>query len=147
MLSRLWPAFVIMTSVALSSHRVQAQGRPYTEGSVWFLTMVRTAPGFEDDYLRGLATTWKRVGDEAKKQGVVVSYKILSANASGPDDWDLLLMVELKNWAAIDGIADKFEPIQQKIVGGDDAQRQLATKRLEIRRILGSKNAQEIFLK
>jgi hypothetical protein len=109
--------------------------------------MVRTAPGFQDDYLRSLATTWKRVGDEAKKQGVVVSYKILSANASGPDDWDLLLMVELKNWAAIDGIADKFEPIQQKVVGGDAAQRQLATKRLEIRRILGSKNAQEIFLK
>jgi hypothetical protein len=76
-----------------------------------------------------------------------VSYKILSGNAVGPDDWDLLLMVELKNWAAIDGITDKFEAIQKRVVGGEDAQRQLATKRLEIRRILGSKNAQELFLK
>ena len=99
---------------------------------------------FKDDYLRSLATTWKRISDEAKKQGLIVSYKVLSANASDPDDWDLLLIVELKNWAAVDGIADKFEPISQKVVGGDDAHRQLATKRLEIRRILGSKNAQEL---
>jgi hypothetical protein len=53
-------------------------------------------------------------------------------NPSGPDDWDFLIMVELKNWAALDGLNEKFEAIQQKIVGGDDAQRQLATKRIEV---------------
>jgi hypothetical protein len=109
--------------------------------------MIRTTPGFEDDYLRSLASTWKKISDEGKKEGLIVSYKVLSGNAVGPDDWDLLLMVELKNWAAIDGITDKFEAISRKVVGGEDAQRQLATKRLEIRRILGSKNAQELFLK
>jgi hypothetical protein len=144
---RLSLTFVMATSALLAPRFVEAQGRPYTEGSVWFLSMIRTTPGFEDDYLRSLTTTWKRVTDEAKRQGVVLSYKILSANPAGPDDWDLLLMVELKNWAAIDGITDKFEAIQQKIIGGEDAQRQLATKRLEIRRILASKNAQELHLK
>jgi hypothetical protein len=85
--------------------------------------------------------------DEAKRQGLVVSYKILSGNASGPEDWDLLLMVEVKNWAALDGLDEKFEAITQKTIGGEEPRRQLATKRLEIRRILGAKNAQEIFLK
>ena len=145
--SRLWLAFVLVTSVALSPHVLEAQSRPYTEGSVWSLTMVRTTSGFEDDYLRSLATTWKRVGDEAKKQGLALSYKILSTDASNQEDWNLLLLVEFKNWAAFDGINDKFEAIQQKVVGGQDAQRELATKRLEIRRIVGTKNAQELFLK
>jgi hypothetical protein len=145
--ARLGLALVTLASIALSPGGAVAQTRPYTEGSVWFLTMIRTTAGFEDDYLRSLASTWKRVSDEGKKEGVIVSYKILSGNAVGPDDWDLLLMVELKNWAAFDGIRDKFEAIQKRIIGGDEAQRQLATKRLEIRRILGSKNAQELFLK
>jgi hypothetical protein len=145
--ARLGLALVTLASIALSPGAAVAQTRPYTEGSVWFLTMIRTTPGFEDDYLRSLASTWKRISDEGKKEGIIVSYKILSGNAVGPDDWDLLLMVELKNWAAIDGITDKFEAIQKRVVGGEEAQRQLATKRLEIRRILGSKNAQELFLK
>lgn len=145
--SRLWLALVLVTSVALAPRALEAQSRPYTEGSVWSLTMVRTTEGFEDDYLRSLATTWKRVGDEAKKQGLALSYKILSTDANGPEDWNLLLIVEFKNWAALDGLNDKFEAIQQKVVGSQDAQRELATKRLEIRRIVGTKNAQELFLK
>jgi hypothetical protein len=145
--SVLFSLFLTLPSFALSPAIGSAQQRPYTEGPVWFLTTVRTTAGFQDDYLRSLTTTWKRVIEEAKKQGIVVSYKVLSANASGPDDWDLLLMVELKNWAALDGIQDKFEPIEQKVVGAEGAQRQLATQRLEIRRILGSKNAQELILK
>ncbi len=124
-----------------------AQNRPYTEGSVWALTMVRTTAGMSDDYLRGLGTTWKPIIEEAQKQGLVTSYKVLSGNASGVDDWDLLLMVEYKNWAAFDGLADKFEPIQEKIVGGDDEARKLAVQRLEIRRILGEKTTQELILK
>jgi hypothetical protein len=124
-----------------------AQGLPYTEGSVWQVSMVQTKPGFGDDYLRSLATTWKRINEEAKKQGLVLSYKILSTNPAGPEDWNLLLMVEVKNWAALDGLPEKLYAIQQKMIGSEDAQRQLATKRLDVRRILGVKNVQELFLK
>lgn len=142
----------LLVSLALSvlvllPANLLAQGRPYTEGSVWAVTMIRTTAGMGDDYLRGLATTWKRTMDEAKKQGFVVSYKIISTGSSGADDWDLLLLEEYKNWAALDGIADKFEPIDRKIVGDETASRNLATKRLEVRRILGSKLGQELILK
>jgi hypothetical protein len=85
--------------------------------------------------------------EEAKRQGIVLSYRILSAQPAGPEDWDLLLMVEAKNWAALDGIDEKFDAIQQKVLGDEAARRQLATKRIEVRRTLGSKTAQEIFLK
>jgi hypothetical protein len=144
-----WLPLLVIAQAALSQpgEAQQGGGLPYTTGSVWAISTIRTTPGFGDDYLRSLATTWKRVTEEGKRQGLVLSYKILSGNPAGPDDWDLLLMVELKNWAALDGLDEKFQAIQQKMVGGEDAQRQLATKRIEVRRILGSKNAQEIFLK
>ncbi len=120
---------------------------PYTEGSVWSISFIRVVPGMGDDYLRSLGTTWKRVMDEAKKQGIILSYKVLDSMASSPDDWDLLLLVEYKNWGALDGLDAKLRAIESKIVGGPEQNRALMTKRLEVRRILGAKNAREIFLK
>ncbi len=120
---------------------------PYTRGPVWELSFIRIVPGMGDDYLKSLATTWKRSLDEAKKEGVVVSYKIISGLASGPDDWDLLLMVEFKSWAALDGAEAKMRAIEAKIVGNPDQTRTVMTKRLEVRHILGEKLAQELFLK
>ncbi|HUK20398.1 MAG TPA: hypothetical protein VLV45_02435 [Gemmatimonadales bacterium] len=124
-----------------------AQTRPYTEGSVWDISMIRTTDGMTDDYLRSLGQTWKRSLDEAKKQGLILSYKVIETTTSGPDDWDLLLMVEYKNWAAFDGLTDKMDPIWQKMMGNEDQQRQLMTKRLEVRHVLGDKSGQELILK
>jgi hypothetical protein len=53
-------------------------------------------------------------------------------------------MEEYKNWAAFNGIRDKFDPIQKKVVGDETAKRHLMTKRLDVRRILGSKFGQEL---
>ena len=145
---RFVPVFLMLAPLFLTPSLVgQSEGLPYTRGSVWAISMVRTTAGFNDDYLRSLATTWRRANEEAKKQGLILSYKILSSNSTGPDDWNLLLMVELKNWAALDGLDEKLEAIQRKVIGDQSAQRELATKRLEIRRIVATKNAQELFLK
>jgi hypothetical protein len=120
---------------------------PYTEGGVWQITMVKIKPGMGDDYLKTLAKTFKATNDEAKKQGIITDYKILSGDAATQQDYDILLMVEYPNMAAMDGLRDKTEPIFDKIVGTEDQQRQLAVKRLEIREIIGGKLMREITLK
>ena len=119
---------------------------PYTEGTVWQITMVRTKPGMSDDYLKGLAKNLKMALAEEKKQGLIVSYKVLMGSSSGPGDYDILNMVEFKNMAALDGLRDKTDPIVQKIIGGEDQRRQAAVKRAELREILGSKLMREITL-
>ena len=120
---------------------------PYSEGAVWTLTMVKTKPGMSDDYLKTLAKTFKSVNDEAKKQGIISDYKILSGDAATTQDFDLLLMVEYPNMAAMDGLREKTEPIFDKIMGTEDQQRQMAVKRVEIREIMGDKLMREITLK
>jgi len=136
-----------LVAIVVTPTRLNGQNRPYTDGSVWDISMVRTTEGMRDDYLRSLGGTWKRILDEAKQQGLVLSYKVIATDASGLDDWDLLLMIEYKNWAAFDGLADKVEPLLRKIVGSEEQARQLQTKRLEIRRIVGDKRGQELTLK
>lgn len=120
---------------------------PYTEGPVWTVTMVKTKPGMEDDYLKTLAKIYKATNEEAKKQGLIMDYKILLGAASTPQDYDILLMQEFKNMAAFDNLRDKLDPIDAKIIGSEDVQRQGAVKRMEIREIMGDKLMREITLK
>ena len=120
---------------------------PYTEGAVWQITMVKTKAGMGDDYLKALAKIFKSTNDEAKKQGIITDYKILIGDAATQQDYDMLLMIQYPNMAALDGLRDKTDPIGAKMIGNDDQQRQLAVKRLEIREIMGDKTMREITLK
>ena len=120
---------------------------PYTEGPVWTITMVKTKAGMTDDYLKTLAKIYKSTNDEMKKQGLIMDYKILIGNDATPQDFDILLMVEFKNMAAFDGLREKADPITDKILGNEDAQRQGAIKRMEIREIMGNKLMREVTLK
>ena len=120
---------------------------PYTEGPVWQITMVKTKYGMSDDYLKGLAKSFKGTLDEAKKQNLILDYKILIGDAANPQDYDILLMVESKDMAAFDNSREKFDPIAKKIEGSTDQQRATAVKRLEIREIMGDKLMREITLK
>jgi hypothetical protein len=120
---------------------------PYTEGPVWQLTMVKAKYGMSDDYLKGLAKTFKGTLEEAKKENLILDYKILIGDAANPQDFDILLMVESKNMAAFDNSREKFDPIAKKIEGSVDQQRATAVKRLEIREILGNKLMREVVLK
>jgi hypothetical protein len=134
-----------IATLSLYAQRGWAQSdAPYNEGSVWTLTMVRTKYGMTDDYIKGLARTFKGTLDEAKKQNLILSYKILLGDASGKDDFDMILMVESKNMAALDNAREKFDPIARKVEGSVDEQRQTAIKRVDLREILGNKLMREI---
>jgi hypothetical protein len=138
--------FAVLFLAAAGFARAQGEA-PYTEGSVWSVTMVKTKPGLSDDYLRQLKNLFVGELDEAKKQDLILSYKILLGQAATPEDFDILLMVEFKNFAAFDGQRAKFDAIDKKLMGSADAQRETAIKRLEVRQIMGDKLMQEVTLK
>ena len=135
------------TTSSSSTTSTTTTGAPYTEGTVWAITMVKTKAGMSDDYIKGLAKTYKAAMEEEKKANLVVSYKILMGDSSNEADYNMLLMVEYKNMAAFDGLRDKMEPIAQKVLGSEDERRQAAVKRSEVREILGNKVMREITLK
>jgi hypothetical protein len=121
-----------------------AQDKPYTEGTVWTATMIRVKPGMFDVYMRDLLPLRNKINEEAKKQGLLISSHVLSGNSMGHDDWDVMILEEYKNWAAFDGISAKYDAITAKIIGSEDKQVQLMTKRGDVREILGNKVMQEL---
>jgi hypothetical protein len=138
---------VLFGLLSLDSAIVYGQDKPYTEGSVWLITMVRVKPGMLDVYLRDVLPLRKKIDEEAKKQGLILSDHILNGSASGRDDFDVLFLTEYKNWAALDGISAKYDAILGKIVGSDEKQVQLMTTRAGVREIMGEKSMQELVIK
>ena len=137
----------LMCVACLAVGAASAADRPYTQGSVWTGTFVRVKAGMSSQYLGDLASTWKQVMDEARKQQLIVSYKILGGNPGNREDWDLMLLVKSKNWAAFDGADAKFDAIVEKLVGPEKKQVEMVVKRSDVRDILGTRNLQEFIFK
>lgn len=135
------------TVTSTSTTAKSGSNAPYTEGAVWTITMVKTKSGMSDDYLKQISQSVKPVMEEEKKQKLILDYKILDGDASSPHDFNILIMVQYPNMAALDGLRDKTDPIIEKVMGSEDQRRTTAVKRLDIREILGVKTMREITLK
>jgi hypothetical protein len=138
---------IVLGAFLLAVQPALAQDKPYKEGTVWGVSFIKVKPGMFDVYMRDLASQRKKLMEEAKKQGLIVSERMLVGSSASRDDWDLMLMIEYKNWAAFDGLSDKFDALALKIVGSEEKQLQTMVKRTEVREIIGEKTLQEITFK
>jgi hypothetical protein len=120
----------------------------YTEGPVWRVQLIRVKPTKMDAYLTSLRQATKPLIEEQKKQGLVTDYKVfLKQTKNNPEDWDICVAIQYKNWAALDGQTAKGEAIRDRILGGKAQAIDLGEKRAEIREIISSELLQEIVLK
>lgn len=124
-----------------------AQERTFKQGSAWTVAFVQVKNGMGVDYINSLKTTWRAVQEEGIKQGIILSYKILEGNASNPDDWQIMLMVEYKNLASMEGNDDKWDAIQKKVVGNEEDQKKLRELRVNMRTMYGTKLMREVVYK
>ncbi len=138
---------LIVVITILISNRAEAQERTYTEGTVWDISLIKTKSPYFNDYMNNLNNGWRKVMDEAKNEGIILSYMVLSQNPQNPGDWDLALLIEYKNMAALDGLRDKMEKIQSKLFGGRQTIQDAAVKRNELREMLGNRLTRQLIFK
>lgn len=138
---------LVLAIALISSSNLQAQERTYKNGTVWQVGFIKLSANMSVDYLNNLKENWKATHDEAVKQGVILSYKILVGAAANPEDWDVMLMTEYKNLEAVDAAEGKWESISKKIIGGEDAAKKLNESRVSMRTIYGGKLLREIIYK
>jgi len=138
-------SFSVVLLIAAISVFAQVN-RPYHDGTVWNIAFIRIKPGMDTLYLNYIAGQWKAEQEAQKKDGNILSYKVLSVEAHTPGEWNLMLMTEYKNLATMEANQDKAEAVAQRVVGNDAAQIQGYKDRLEIREVLGDRLAREIIL-
>jgi len=109
--------------------------------------MIKTKTGLTDEYIKQITGTVKPVYDEAKKQNVILDYKILNGEASDRNDFNMLILVAFPNYASFDHFRENMDPLVEKVMGSEKQRTDLAVKRLDIREILGTKTMREITLR
>jgi hypothetical protein len=124
-----------------------ADGRYWTDGPVVNAAYIRTVDGHFDDYMRWLSTTYKQTQEAAKKAGLILSYRVLITQPHGPQEPDIILVTEFKDWAALDHLGGKLEAVTAKVEGSVDKANQATADRNKIRTILGDRTSQEAVLK
>ncbi len=138
---------VLVVSLALAAAAVYAQvSRPYRNGSVWTIALVRVKPGMNEAYMTYLTKDWKSEQEALKRENLILSYKVLATESHNSNDWNLLLMTEYKNLATMEANEPKADALTQRVIGDDQKQMQGYRDRSEIREIVGERLAREIVL-
>ena len=133
--------FVAVTATAV------AADRPYTEGTVSVVSSIRTEPGQGEAYMKYLATTYKQVMDEQKKAGIIVDWSVYTTRPRTADDPNLYLVTTYKNLAAMDGLQDRMEAIQEKLIGNQEARDAAMVARGKMRSMGGSEVIRKVEFK
>jgi hypothetical protein len=144
---RMTQRFCVTGALLFLATLAYADGRNYNDGPVVNVSAIKTVDGHFDDYMQWLATTWKKQEEAAKKAGLITKYQVLVVESQGPHDPDIYLVVEYKNWAALDGIGSKLDAVSAQIEGSIEKSNQAEVERGKIRTVLGSKTMQVAELK
>ena len=139
-------AGALLTLTTLSTTAL-ADGRDWKDGPGINVASIRTVDGHFDDYMHWLATGYKKQQEAAKKAGLITAYRVIVIEARGPNDPDILLVTEFKNWAALDGLGGKFDELSTQTQGSVEKANQSQAERAKIRTVLGSRTQQEALLK
>jgi hypothetical protein len=124
-----------------------ADGRDWNDGPVINVTSIRTVDGHFDDYMHWLATTFKKQQEASKKAGLITAYRVIVIEPRAPNDPDILLVTEYKNWAALDHLGAKLDAVSAQVEGSIEKAAQSEAERAKIRTVLGSRTQQEALLK
>jgi hypothetical protein len=124
-----------------------ASDKPYSEGPVSIVTSIRTEPGMFESYMKYLSTTYKQMMEENKKAGTIVDYRVYTTSPRTADDPNMYLVVTYKNMAALDGLSDKVDAVQQRLIGSQEVRDQQAIERGKMRTMLGTEMIREQVLK
>ena len=120
--------------------------RPFRNGSVWNIGFIQMKPGMDTAYLNYVAGDWKREQEALKKDGQIISYKVLTTESHGSTDWNIMLMTEYKDMATMEANEAKADNLTQKVSGNDEKQMQGYRDRLQIREVMQNRLAREIVL-
>ena len=138
---------VVLAASVMFFGGARAADSSYTPGSVWEFSEIKIEPGQFENYIDWLAGQWKQIQEFEKKQGIIVSYHVLSVNDSRSGEPDLILAVEYKDY--IPNAARLAEQKRIEAMLSSDAHKMEAQsgERKQMRKVQGGMELQELILK
>ena len=123
--------FALTVLMILGALPVLAQEN-FTEGAVTRIIHLRIKPGRATEFWADVRQNLKPTYEEYKKQGIIVNYGFFTkASLENADDWNVGIRLDYQNYAALDGLAVRTDPVTLKIYGSREARTAAGNRRLE----------------
>ena len=107
------PLVLAALALALSAAPALAQQSPNTTPTtVTRVILIHIKPGRSDQFWQDFRQHLKPVYDEEKRQGILTDYSVATkVTSDSPDDWNVVLTLTYANWAALDNLGPRTDPI------------------------------------
>lgn len=140
-------AALVMAMTMGAAAPAMAQESSYKPGSVFEVSYIEVLPGQFENYMDYLSDRWKKSNEFLKKEGVVLSYRVLAINNARDGEPTLMLMIEYKDYATNaqkDAIGKK---LNEYMTQTDRSSETASAARGKMREQKGSIELQELVLK
>lgn len=121
-----------------------------TQEKVWDVTTIKVFPNAGEQYLNNLKRTWATAMSRAQQQGLIGDYKILSSVTDNGGDYNLMLIIEYPNLAALDANKEnlskwmKFDDEMKSVVPKEESDKITSSIYPKVREIKGETLMREI---
>lgn len=140
-------AGVAMLAAATLTTPAMAQESSYKPGTVWEIGRIDVLPGQFENYMDWLASTWKRIQELGKAEGIVVDYHVLATNNARAGEPDLILVVEYKDYQTTAQQEAMRKKVNAMLSLTDRSAGAANAERGKMREAIGSAEYQELVLK
>jgi hypothetical protein len=83
-----------------------------TPGTLSRIVLIRIKPGHGDQFWADFRQHQKPIYDEEKRQGIIADWSVSTKpTLDNPDDWGVALVLTYPNWAALDNLGPRTDPI------------------------------------
>jgi hypothetical protein len=121
-----------LTIAAALPMSAQAPTPNTTPGAVVRVVHIRIKPGRADAFWADMRQNVKPVWDAEKAAGIISDYIVATKSTTeGPNDWGVSFQLVYPNWASLDNLASKTDPITLAHYGSAAKRTAAANARLE----------------
>ena|SRR6266446_276709 len=133
-------AFVFVLPWAQVAAQQPAGGVRVTPGAVTRVILVKVNPGQRPAFDQDMMDNEIPVFDEEKKAGIISNYEIFNnVTTNGPNDWGVGIALTYPNYATLDSLGERADPITLKHYGSAEKRQAAADHRNQIRTVQSSR--------
>lgn len=147
MMMKTFVAGAAMLIAAAQATPAMAQESSYKPGTVWNAGRIDVLPGQFENYMDWLATSWKKIQELGKAEGIVVDYHVPATNSARAGEPDLILIVEYKDYQTTAQQEAFNKKVNAMLAQTDRTAGTASAERGKMREQLGSIEYQELILK
>lgn len=110
-----------------------------TTTAVSRVILMKLQPGQGPAYNQDVMDHLMPVYEEEKKAGIITNYQFFSKTTTeSPDDWNVGIVLTYANFAALDNLATRTDPITLKHYGSAEKRTAAGNARSQIRNVVSS---------